>query len=141
MEFLIKIGEGMQKIQLIKIIIKGFTLIELIIVMSIISLLLTLAAPRYFKSIERSKETVLKANLTSTRDALDKFYSDTGQYPNQLQDLVDKKYLRTLPWDPIEESSKEWLFTPPASNQKGTIYNIHSKAAGNGSNGIPYAQW
>jgi general secretion pathway protein G len=119
----------------------GFTLIELIIVMSIVGLLLTLAAPRYFKSIDRSKETVLKANLASTRDALDKFYSDTGKYPEQLSDLVDRKYLRTLPWDPILESATDWTIVPPTDNQGGAVYNIYSKAKETGANGIPYAKW
>jgi general secretion pathway protein G len=120
---------------------RGFTLIELIVVMTIISLLLTLAAPRYFRSIERSKETVLKANLTSTRDALDKFHSDTGKYPEQLEDLVTKHYLRTLPWDPVIERADAWVVEPPADGQAGAVYNIHSSAEGSGSNGVPYAQW
>jgi general secretion pathway protein G len=120
---------------------RGFTLIELIVVMTIISLLLTLAAPRYFRSIEHSKETVLKANLTSTRDALDKFHSDTGKYPDQLEDLVTKHYLRTLPWDPVLERADAWILEPPADGQAGAVYNIHSSAEGSGSNGVPYAQW
>jgi general secretion pathway protein G len=120
---------------------RGFTLIELIVVMTIVSLLLTLAAPRYFRSIERSKETVLKANLTSTRDALDKFHSDTGKYPDQLDDLVSKHYLRTLPWDPVLERADAWTIEPPADGQTGAVYNIHSSAEGSGSNGVPYAQW
>lgn len=120
---------------------KGFTLIELIIVMAIVSLLLTLAAPRYFRSIERSKETVLKANLASTRDALDKYYSDTGKYPEQLIDLVNQRYLRTLPWDPITESSDTWTVSPPPGGQAGAVYNIYSGAQGAGSNQIPYAEW
>jgi general secretion pathway protein G len=121
--------------------LKGFTLIELIIVMAIVSLLLTLAAPRYFRSIERSKETVLRANLAATRDALDKFYSDTGKYPDRLNDLVDKRYLRTLPWDPVAESATAWTFVQPPDGQPGAIYNLFSGALGNGSNGQPYAEW
>lgn len=120
---------------------RGFTLIELIVVMTIVSLLLTLAAPRYFRSIERSKETVLKANLASTRDALDKFHSDTGKYPEQLDDLVTKRYLRTLPWDPVLERADAWTLEPPADGQAGAVYNIRSSAEGSGSNGVPYAQW
>ncbi|RFO98107.1 type II secretion system protein G [Rhodoferax lacus] len=120
---------------------RGFTLIELIVVMTIISLLLTLAAPRYFRSIERSKETVLKANLASTRDALDKFHADTGRYPEQLAELVAKRYLRTLPWDPIADSSEAWLIIPPADGQGGGVYNINSGAEGAGDDGIPYAEW
>lgn len=121
--------------------IKGFTLIELIVVMTIVSLLLTLAAPRYFRSIEKSKETVLKANLTSTRDALDKFHADTGRYPDVLADLVAKHYLRTLPWDPIAESNETWIIVPPTNGQEGGVYNISSGAKGAGADGVPYAEW
>ena len=119
----------------------GFTLIELIVVMTIISLLLTLAAPRYFRSIDKSKETVLKANLFATRDALDKFHADTGKYPQQLGELVEKHYLRTLPWDPIIESSEKWVLLPPVDSQDGGVYNITSGAEGAGSDGVPYAEW
>lgn len=120
---------------------KGFTLIELIVVMTVISLLLTLAAPRYFRSIDRSKETVLKATLVSTRDALDKFHADTGKYPEQLGELVAKHYLRTLPWDPIAESSEKWVIIAPADGQEGLVYNITSGAPGTGVDGVPYADW
>jgi general secretion pathway protein G len=119
----------------------GFTLIELIVVMTIISLLLTLAAPRYFRSIDKSKETVLKANLFATRDALDKFHADTGKYPQQLGELVEKHYLRTLPWDPITESSDSWVLVAPTDGQEGGVYNITSGAEGAGADGVPYAEW
>jgi general secretion pathway protein G len=119
---------------------KGFTLIELIVVMTVISLLLTLAAPRYFRSIDKSKETVLKANLAATRDALDKFHADTGRYPEQLAELVSKHYLRTLPWDPIADSSEAWVLVPAADGQTG-VYNINSGAEGAGADGVPYAEW
>jgi general secretion pathway protein G len=120
---------------------RGFTLIELIVVMTIVSLLLTLAAPRYFRSLERSKETVLKANLVATRDALDKFHADTGRYPDQLTELVSRHYLRTLPWDPIAESDDGWVITPPTDGQSGGVYNISSGAEGTGIDGVPYGQW
>lgn len=120
---------------------QGFTLIELIVVMTIVSLLLTLAAPRYFRSLDRSKETVLKANLTATRDALDKFHADTGRYPQQLAELVNRHYLRTLPWDPVAESSDGWVLVPPADGQEGGVYNIRSGAEGEGADGTPYADW
>lgn len=120
---------------------RGFTLIELIVVMTIVSLLLTLAAPRYFRSIDRSKETVLKANLMATRDALDKFHADTGRYPGQLDELVSRHYLRTLPWDPIAESATAWVIAPPADGQDGGVYDIHSSAEGTDADGLAYAQW
>jgi general secretion pathway protein G len=111
------------------------------VVMTIVSLLLTLAAPRYFRSIERSKETVLRANLAATRDALDKFHGDTGRYPEQLNELVERKYLRTLPMDPILENGDSWIVVAPPNGQPGSVYDIHSAAEGAGSNGVPYAQW
>lgn len=120
---------------------KAFTLIELMVVMVIVSLLLTIAAPRYFHSIDRSKETVLKANLASTRDALDKYFADKGKYPEQLEDLVTAKYLGTLPFDPIAQSNSSWTIEAPQGGQAGSVYNIHSSAAGEGSNKVPYAQW
>jgi general secretion pathway protein G len=72
---------------------------------------------------------------------LDKFHSDTGKYPDQLDDLVTKHYLRTLPWDPVLERSDAWILEAPADGQAGAVYNIHSSAEGSGSNGVPYAQW
>ena len=120
---------------------KGFTLIELMVVMVIVSLLLTIAVPRYFRSIEKSKETVLKANLAATRDAIDKFYGDKGKYPDQLTELVDGRYLRVLPFDPIAESDVTWTVVAPPNGQVGNIYDLHSAATGIGTNNIPYAQW
>ena len=118
----------------------GFTLIELVIVMAIIALLLTLAAPRYFKSLERSKETVLRSNLASMRDALDKFYSDTGKYPETLQVLVDKKYLRSMPVDPITESATTWVSVPPDQPEKGGVFDVRSGAEGSTADGVPYKE-
>ncbi|MEA3152207.1 MAG: ral secretion pathway protein, partial [Gammaproteobacteria bacterium] len=78
----------------------GFTLIELLVVMSIIGMLLTLAVPRYFRTVERSKETVLKHDLSVMRESIDKYYADLGQYPEALPVLVDKRYIRSVPVDP-----------------------------------------
>lgn len=119
----------------------GFTLIELLVVMVIVSLLLTIAAPRYFRSVDKTKETVLRANLATTRDAIDKYYSDTGKYPDQLTDLVLRRYLRSMPWDPIVESNDAWLLEGPPGGQVGGIYDIHSSAQGRGRDGVPYAEW
>ena len=120
---------------------KGFTLIELVIVLAVISLLLTIAMPRYFHSVDKSKQTILKSNLASTRDALDKYYSDTGKYPDQLAALVSQKYLRSLPFDPLTESTTTWTIVPPENLEKGGVLDIHSGAPGNGSDGTPYSAW
>jgi general secretion pathway protein G len=119
----------------------GFTLIELVIVLAIVALLLTIAAPRYFHSVDRSKETVLKANLAMTRDALDKYFGDNGKYPEKLDALVEKKYLRSLPLDPITESSATWTIVPPDTPEKGVVFDIHSGAQGNSADGTPYSEW
>ena len=83
----------------------GFTLIELLVVMAIIATLLTIATPRYTGSLDRSKEVVLKQSLGVMRDAIDKFHGDSGHYPESLEELVTKRYLRKLPVDPITDSA------------------------------------
>jgi general secretion pathway protein G len=120
---------------------QGFTLIELIVVMAIIAMLLTLAVPRYFHSVENSREAVLKQNLAQVRDALDKFYGDNGKYPDSLEDLVKKKYLRSMPEDPITESSTTWVIVAPEDESKGAVFDIKSGAEGNGRDGKPYKEW
>ena len=118
----------------------GFSLIELVVVLSIVALLLTIAAPRYFKSVEKSKETVLKSNLAMTRDALDKFYGDNGRYPDSLDELIQKKYLRKLPNDPLVDDSTSWILVPPRSAE-GAVGDIFSSAEGNASDGTPFRNW
>jgi general secretion pathway protein G len=119
----------------------GFTLIELLVVMAIIAILLTIAVPRYFHSLERSKESVLHQNLALTRQALDKFYSDNGKYPDNLDELVGKKYLRSVPYDPITESSTTWLILAPEGSDKGAVYDIKSGAPGTALDGTEYKDW
>ena len=118
----------------------GFTLIELLVVMAVVALLLTLALPRYFQSIDVSKETVLVENLRVARDSIDKFYSDTGRYPESLEELVEKKYLRSLPYDPVAESSERWVIAAPPSDLKGSVYDLRSGAPGTARNGKPFGE-
>lgn len=117
----------------------GFTLIELLVVLAIIALLLSVALPHYFKSIDVAKETTLAENLHATRETIDKFYGDTGQYPESLEQLVEKNYLRAVPVDPITESSQTWIIVPPQAGVKGKVYNIRSGAPGNNRSGQPFA--
>jgi general secretion pathway protein G len=119
----------------------GFTLIELLVVLGIVALMLTLAVPRFFPSIDRAKETILADNLRSTRAVIDQFYSDTGRYPDSLDQLVEKKYIRGLPLDPITESSASWILVPPEDGSKGGVYTIKSGAPGNDRSGKPYSDW
>lgn len=121
--------------------LRGFTLIELLVVMVIVSLLITIAAPRYFGSLQKSKETALRQTLAVTRDALDKFYGDNGKYPDTLDTLVKKHYLRSLPVDPITGSNSSWTMVAPDDPEKGHVYDIHSGAEGAGRDGKPFRDW
>ncbi len=119
----------------------GFTLIELLVVMAIIALLLTLAIPRYFGSLERSKEAVLREDLFQLRDAIGKYYGDKGKYPDSLDALASEKYLRKVPVDPITESAATWVIVAPEDPQKGGVYDVKSGAQGKASDGSVYAEW
>jgi general secretion pathway protein G len=117
----------------------GFTLIELLIVLAIIATMLTLALPEYFHSIDASKEKVLAQNLHVTRMAIDQFYGDLGRYPDSLQEMVDKHYLRTLPFDPVADSDTTWHVVPPPDEQfPGNVYDLKSGAEGTDRDGKPY---
>lgn len=118
----------------------GFTLIELLVVMSILALLLTLALPRYFSSMDHSKEVTLQENLKTMRDTLDKFYADRGRYPDSLEQLVTERYLRNVPVDPITESTQTWITVAPENIEQGGIYDVRSGASGNTKNGTPYVE-
>jgi general secretion pathway protein G len=119
---------------------RGFTLIELMVVLAIIGGLLSLAAPRYFKHVDRAKETVLKSDLASMRDAVDKFFADTGRYPANLEELVARRYLRKVPPDPITETSASWLVVAPADSTLGGVYDVKSGASGVTLGGQPYGE-
>lgn len=120
---------------------KGFTLIELLVVLGIVALMLTLAVPRYFPSMDKSREVVLADNLRNLRGLIDQYYGDTGRYPDSLDQLVEKKYLRALPRDPVTDSDSTWIIVPPEDGLKGNVYDIRSGAPGNDRSGKPYADW
>jgi len=120
----------------------GFTLVEVLVVMAIVATLLSLVAPRYFDTLERSRETLLRHDLAVVRDAIDKYYSDKGIYPDTLDDLVQQRYLRNIPEDPITQSMDTWVYIPPADpNAQGTLYDIQSGAEGVALDGSLYSQW
>lgn len=120
---------------------RGFTLIELLVVMTIVAILLTLVAPRYFRHVDNSKEVVLRQNLEQVRDAIDKFRADSGKLPSSLDDLVDKRYLRGLPIDPITESNDTWTLVPAKSGEPTGLADIRSGAPGKAADGSLYADW
>lgn len=119
----------------------GFTLIELLVVLAIVAVLLTLVSPAYVHQIDAFKEAVLRDNLRATREVIDKFYGDLGRYPESLNELVEKNYLRALPMDPITESSATWQIVDVPMGYQGRVYDIKSGAPGSDRYAKPYAQW
>ena len=120
---------------------RGFTLIELLVVFAIIATLLTLALPRYFSSVDKSKEAVLKENLNQMRDAVSRYYADRGKYPESLESLVADKYLRRVPLDPITDSTATWQIVRPEDPQKGGVSDVRSGAPGKSIDGSEFSQW
>ena len=121
---------------------RGFTLIELLVVMSAIATLLTIAVPRYFQHLDRAREASLRESLAVMRDAIDKFRGDTGNYPETLDELVDKRYLRRVPPDPLTDSRTTWvLVAPPDEPGQQKVWDIHSGAEGQGLDGSDYGSW
>ena len=121
---------------------RGFTLIELLVVMAIIGTLLSIVVPQYFRSLDRSRESTLKQNLRATREAIDRYYGDLGRYPDALEDLVTKRYLRSVPVDPITESAATWIaVAPPEGLAAGKVYDLKSGAPGKAQDGSEYAEW
>lgn len=118
----------------------AFTLIELLIVMSIVGLLLTIAVPRYFGSVDKSKEVALRENLQVLRTGIDRYYADKGVYPGTLADLVTHKYFRRVPLDPVTESSATWLVQPSPDLDKPGVADVRSGAKGKTREGVPYEQ-
>lgn len=120
----------------------GFTLIELLVVLAIVAVLLAIVTPRYFSSLDRAREAALRQTLFVMRDAIDKYHGDTGRYPDNLNELIDKRYLRKLPRDPVTESVETWeVVMPPAGAAAGSVYDVRSGAPGTGSDGTPFAEW
>ena len=120
---------------------RGFTLIEMLVVMMVIAMLLTIAVPRYLRSLERSKEAVLKQDLSAMRESIDHFYGDTGKFPETLEALVEKRYLRSIPVDPIVKSAEKWVVILAEDTEDNGVKDVHSSAEGAGRDGVPYAQW
>ncbi len=124
----------------------GFTLIEMLIVITLIMILAGIAMIQYTNSVQSAKETVLKTDLFRMRDAVDQYYADKGRYPASLDALVSERYMREVPIDPITGRRDTWIFTqsdPDPSNPSGSIgiYDVKSGAEGNALNGTRYNTW
>ncbi|MFW2356910.1 type II secretion system protein [Hydrogenophaga sp.] len=120
---------------------RGFTLIELLVVLAIVATLSMMVYPRYSQRIDMAKETTLQENLRSVRAVIDDFRGDKGRYPESLEELVEQRYLKALPLDPITESSSTWRIIAPPDGLEGAVYDLHSGAAGVTRNGRAYADW
>jgi general secretion pathway protein G len=122
---------------------RGFTMIELVVVMAVLGLLLSIALPRYMAALDQGREKVLVNNIAQMREAIDRHYGDRGAYPDRLDDLVERRYLRAVPLNPYTEAA-DWVIVPPPSGQKGQVYDIRAPgqqpgASGTDSAGAPEA--
>ncbi len=125
---------------------RGFTIIELMVVMSLIIILSAMALVQYRQSIIRSREAVLKDDLFKMRDAIDQYYADKNQYPATLEALATDGYLRAIPKDPFTESNSTWQAVPAEPDpQRPTaepgVYDVKSGSDGTSLDGTPYADW
>ena len=122
---------------------RGFTLIELIVVLAIIALLVSLVAPRYNHTVDNAREGALRTSLNVMRDAIDKFAADKNRYPDSLDELVNAGYLRRIPEDPLTGRKDSWQMLPPARDGvvPGRMADVRSGAAGQAQDGSPYGTW
>ena len=121
---------------------RGFTLIEMLIVISLIGILASISAPNFQRYIIRAKEASLRRTLFVLRDVVDQYYSDHGKYPDSIEDLVDEKYIRSVPKDPFTNSTSTWIIIPPeGSSEEGGFYDVHSGSYLVSLQGVPYNEW
>lgn len=120
---------------------RGFTIIELMVALTILATILSLAVPRYFSNLDTAKENVLRENLYIMRDSIDKYFSDNNKYPDSLDDLVTKKYLRAIPVDPLTQSAHSWVVRPPRDAATGGVFDVHSSAPDKARDGTWFKDW
>ncbi len=117
----------------------GFTILELMVVLTIAGILLTLAEPSFSNTIHKAREASLQQNLFTIRDVIDQYRADTGKYPPTLADLKSSGYLKRIPMDPFTKSTSTWQETLDQAD--GGVFDVHSGSDLVGSDGVPYNQW
>lgn len=120
---------------------QGFTLVELLVVLTIAALLLSIVAPRFFRQADIAREAVLRENLAGLRKAIDQYYADRGQYPERLENLVELRYLRQLPLDPVSERYDSWQTLTMVNDGQLVVYDVRSGAKGSSLDGSRYESW
>lgn len=128
---------------------RGFTIIELLVVLTVMAILLGIAAPRYVAHVDRAREIALRHNLKAMREAIDQFQADRGTAPQNLLELVQARYLREIPEDPLTERRDSWVFVPApaAAISAGGVppvqarASVRSGAPGMAKDGTAYASW
>jgi general secretion pathway protein G len=118
----------------------GFTLIELLVVLAVLAILTSVVAPRYLDRMDVARETALRQNLVGLRSSLDQFYRDKGRYPVNLNELVDQRYIRAVPVDPITERADSWVLLPP-KDSSSAVSDVKSGATQLSRDGTSYASW
>ena len=124
---------------------KGYTLLELMIVVAIVGILVSLAIPSFQQSAMKAKETALKQNLFTMRAVLDQYYADRGDYPDSLESLVEAKYIRAIPMDPLTKSATTWIEIyeeqEEGNDSPAGVYDIKSGSEELARDGTPYKDW
>ncbi len=123
---------------------RGFTLVEMLLVLMLIALLATLVTPVVTGGLSRARESTLRADLYALRKAIDDYYADTGVYPPELEELVTKRYLRRIPPDPVTESRDTWVLVRAEDDKAakgGGILDVRSGSPELARDGSPFKDW